>query len=209
MRRWLPALILLLPLLALLPFVLVMPSGPKPTKMSFEMEPISNPATWESIYETARAAYDAGDYKNAIARVLPIAVDGHPPAQRLFGQMLEQGAGMPADFCYALVWMDKAARAGDAEAQFELGFSYFGGNPIGENIRLSYYWVMTAVRNGYQEADIMLDMFDTIRRDERLLHLVGQLDDRMVDRVSPKTCLRLTFTHFRPSPISLNRFGTI
>lgn len=153
MRRWLPALILLLPLAALLPFSMVEPDGTEaPAHPRAGPDLFTDPATWDATYEKAHAAYKAEEYQTAIALLLPIAIDGHAPSQTLFGYMQELGLGMSKNACYARIWYDRAARAGHPEAQLLLGAYYnaiYGRQP---NLRLYYYWVMMADRNGFDPA---------------------------------------------------------
>ncbi len=61
------------------------------------------------------------DYAQAIAEWRPLAEKGNADAQFNLGQAYKLGRGVPADLRIAQSWYEKAAQAGHAEAQANLG----------------------------------------------------------------------------------------
>jgi TPR repeat protein len=66
------------------------------------------------------AAYDAGDYAEAVKWWRKAAEQGDAEAQYNLGYMYGNGWGVTQDFAEALKWYRKAAEQGDARAQYEL-----------------------------------------------------------------------------------------
>ena len=65
-------------------------------------------------------AYEAGDYKRALAILEPQAKNGKADAQYLLGRMRENGQGVEADRERALFWYAKAAAQGHVQAKAAL-----------------------------------------------------------------------------------------
>lgn len=185
MRRWLPALILLLPLAALLPIHLAEIGwrGPPPYAPG---DPVSDPADWPALYAEGRAAYEAQDYETAVARFLPIAMDGYTPAQVMMGRMFARGEGLPEDNCLAVLWYDRAARAGNAEAQYRLGANYMTYYGNRRDRGLAYYWIMTAMNNGYDGPAFQVDRLNRMRERDPHGPVARLFDDAMVENTDPE-----------------------
>ena len=52
----------------------------------------------------------------------------------------------------ALEWYRKAARQGNAHAQYSLGFAYYSGNGVSRNFRQAALWFREAALQGLPEA---------------------------------------------------------
>ncbi len=67
------------------------------------------------------------DYAQAVAEWRPLAEKGNADAQFNLGQAYKLGRGVPADLRIAQSWYEKAAQAGHAEAQANLGLILYQG----------------------------------------------------------------------------------
>lgn len=75
-------------------------------------------------YETARAAYEAGNYEMAFKEVFYLAEKVSAKSQNRLGTMYHDVLGVPQDYAKAAKWYQKAAEQGVAEAQHNLGSMY-------------------------------------------------------------------------------------
>ena len=75
-------------------------------------------------YESAKAAYEAGEYETALEILIPLAEAGDAKAQNSLGFMYNEGLGVSQDYAEAVKWYGKAAEQGDANAQYNLGDKY-------------------------------------------------------------------------------------
>ena len=80
---------------------------------------------WAGELEDGKAAYEKGDYATALEKWIPLADQGHAPAQFNLGVMYASGQGVPQDYAAAINWYRKAADQGHAKAQSNLGIMYF------------------------------------------------------------------------------------
>ena len=67
------------------------------------------------------AAYRTGDYQKAFRLFKPFAEQGHAPVQNMLELMYKIGLGVPEDDAKAVYWYTKAAKQGNAGAQFFVG----------------------------------------------------------------------------------------
>ncbi len=67
-------------------------------------------------YESAMAAYDAGDYETSVALLIPLAEVGDAQAQTNLGAMYHHGYGLQKDNVQAYAWIGIAAANGYADA---------------------------------------------------------------------------------------------
>ncbi len=77
--------------------------------------------------ETARKAFATGDYKTAVAELLPLAEAGNAKAQGNLGWMYRNGVGVTQNHAEAVKWFRKAAGQGHAPGQYNLGLMYEEG----------------------------------------------------------------------------------
>ena len=103
-------------------------------------------------YDSALAAYEAGDYETAFKELLPLAEEGHAEAQANIGFMYFKGLGVPQDYAEALKWYRKAAEQGHAAAQSNLGFMYYQGFVVPKDYVKAFAWVDIAVAGGDEPA---------------------------------------------------------
>ncbi len=98
------------------------------------------------------AAHAAGDFEAAARLLHPLAVAGNVEAQMRIGIMHENGEFFPHSVCAAILFYDKAARAGSAKAMSYLASSYMTGGGIRRDLIKSYLWAHSAVRRGETNA---------------------------------------------------------
>jgi TPR repeat protein len=106
------------------------------------------------------AAINRKDYPAAIRLLEPLARSGNAIAQLRLGLLHYHGHGVRESDAQALMWFERAARQGLAEAQFHLGNMYAYGlaDPGGDTDpgRLAAQWTFEAARQGHAEAQYSL-----------------------------------------------------
>ncbi len=102
----------------------------------------------QADYESAKAAYEAGDYETALEILIPLAEAGDANAQTGLGVMYERGVGVQQSYAEAIKWYDKAAEQGSANAQHNLGFMYFKGLSVPQDAIKAYAWNELAIAGG-------------------------------------------------------------
>ena len=106
------------------------------------------------------AAANRKDYPAAIRLLEPPARAGNAIAQLRLGLLHYHGHGVRESDAQALMWFERAARQGLAEAQFHLGNMYaYGLADPGGDIdpgRLAAQWMFEAARQGHAEAQYSL-----------------------------------------------------
>ena len=106
--------------------------------------------------EDADTAHREGDYATALRLLSPLADQGHPIAQFLFGIMHFKGEGVAQDYAEALKWYGLSANQGYAPAQTAPGLMYFSGTGVGRNYTEAMRWFRLAADQGYFLAQFML-----------------------------------------------------
>ena len=113
--------------------------------------------------ESARQAYESGDYKTVTELLIPLAEAGDAEAQTDLGFMYANGLGVPQDYTEAVKWYRKAAEQGDALAQYNLGVRYAEGRGVTRDYVQAYAWIYTARlggnTSGLTPAEIASKMF--------------------------------------------------
>lgn len=94
------------------------------------------------------AAFDAGDYRAAVAQWRPLAEAGHAEAQLALADLYRNGLGVPVDLEAAVGWYRKAAEQGNATAQLNLGDFYSEGIGVPRDLVQAYVWLSLAARQG-------------------------------------------------------------
>jgi uncharacterized protein len=102
--------------------------------------------------EDARSALKNGDYVTAMDLARPLAEQGDAGAERILGQMYEQGKGAYRDPERAGAWYRKAAEQGNAEAELALGSLYFAGQGVPRDPVLGLKWTRKAAEQGDLQA---------------------------------------------------------
>jgi TPR repeat protein len=63
-----------------------------------------------------------------------------------------EGLGTKQDLRKGIEWMRKAARKGDAKAQYNLGMAYLDGEGVRVNRRNARVWFDKAAKQGHKKA---------------------------------------------------------
>lgn len=71
-------------------------------------------------FDQGAAAYEAGDYAQAMEQWRPLAEDGNAEAQYWVGRLFEQGQGVPASLARAAMWFRLAAGQDNDQARAAL-----------------------------------------------------------------------------------------
>jgi TonB family protein len=94
--------------------------------------------------EDGQAAYDRGDFVEALAQWRPLAEQGVARAQNNLGVLYENGKGVPADLNEALKWYRLAAEQNYGGAENNLGLIYALGRGVPRDPVRSYMWFSLA-----------------------------------------------------------------
>lgn len=93
----------------------------------------------------------------AIGWIRKAADGGHVQCQISMGAFYYNGSrGFDADQREAVKWFLKAARQGDAHAQYLVGRCYARGEGVGQNGEEAFRWLRLAARQGHEEAQELL-----------------------------------------------------
>jgi TPR repeat protein len=95
-------------------------------------------------FDDARAAYERGDYVQAIKIFRQLAAQGHQWAQRRVGLMYAEGKGVPQDYQEAVKWYGLAAAQGNTPAQYSLGLAYEKGQGVPQDYQEALKWYRIA-----------------------------------------------------------------
>lgn len=106
--------------------------------------------------ETARKAFETGDYKTALAELLPLAETGNAKAQSNLGWMYRNGVGVTQNHTEAVKWFRKAAGQGDAPGQYNLGLMYEEGFGVKQDYAEAAKWYRQAAEQGQANAQFNL-----------------------------------------------------
>ncbi len=109
-----------------------------------------------SPFDDARAAYERGDYVQAIKLFRQLAEQGHQWAQRRLGLIYAEGKGVPQDYEEAVKWYRLAAAQGNVPAQYSLGLAYEKGKGVRQDYQQAVKWYRLAAAQGNEFAQITL-----------------------------------------------------
>jgi TPR repeat protein len=107
-------------------------------------------------YQTAKDAYNRGDYARAHRELLPLAEQGEVEAQYRLAQMFRNGEGVPQDYAEAMKWYRLAAKQGNASAGYYLGDMYANGEGVVQDILRVVRWFRFAAELGHSTAQYKL-----------------------------------------------------
>lgn len=107
-------------------------------------------------FNDAAAAYNEGDYVQAIKILRPLAAQGNPIAQFGLGWMYAHGQGVTQDYPAALQWYRLAAVQGNTGAQFNLGWMYANGQGVTRDYPAALQWYRLAAARGSADAQFNL-----------------------------------------------------
>jgi len=71
--------------------------------------------------------------------------------------MYDSGEGVPQDQKQAVHWYSKAAKQGDADAQFNLGIMYARGEGVVQDNKRALFWFKKSAAQGHVGAQNVLD----------------------------------------------------
>ncbi len=110
----------------------------------------------QDAFDAGLAAFQRGDYGEALDRWQPLADGGLGAAQLGLGVLYFDGLGIDRDDEVAAQWFTRAAEAGNAEAQFNLGRMYFAGRGLTQDYDKARQWYEQASNAGHAEASYHL-----------------------------------------------------
>ena len=111
-----------------------------------------------SPFDEASAAFERGDYVQAVKLFRVLAEKGHQWAQRRLGSMYAEGNGVPQDYQEAVKWYRIAAVQGYAPAEYRLGAAYEEGKGVTQDYREAVKWYRLAAAQGDQSAQTRLGL---------------------------------------------------
>lgn len=91
------------------------------------------------------------------------AVQGNVAAQKMLGDLYEQGRGVPENLRVSADWRTKAALRGNTDAQVSLGKMYLAGAGVEKNPEKAEYWLQRAAIEGNSEAQFLLGKMYKLR----------------------------------------------
>ncbi|MGH7442877.1 MAG: tetratricopeptide repeat protein, partial [bacterium] len=94
-----------------------------------------------------KAAYDSGNYDQAVRLLRSAAERGDPHAECGMGVMYEHGRGVSKDLKRAVLWYRKAAAQKDGRAENSLGWLYAHGKGVPYDARQALAWFQDATRD--------------------------------------------------------------
>jgi TPR repeat protein len=109
-----------------------------------------------SPFDDASAAYERGDYVQAMKVFRRLADQGHQWAQRRLGLMYAEGKGVPQDFQEAVKWYRLAGAQGNTPAQYSLALAYEKGQGVPRDYQEAVKWYRIAAAQGNESAQVNL-----------------------------------------------------
>ena len=106
--------------------------------------------------DTARKAFEAGDYETAYGEFLRLAEAGDAKAQDYLGWMYRNGVGITQNYDKAVMWYRKAAEQGETNALFNLGKMYEEGFGVQQDYAEAFKWYHAAAKSGQVHAQFNL-----------------------------------------------------
>lgn len=104
------------------------------------------------------AAFEAKQFAQSFAELLPLAELGEADAQHRVAIMCQNGLGCTVKPEMAEKWMRSAAEQGHAVAQHGLGFMYMEGDCVDKNGELAVAWFTKAAKQGLSGSQATLGM---------------------------------------------------
>jgi len=117
-----------------------------------------SPATSADALQNGWAAYEHGNYSQAVDSWLPLARQGHVSAQINIAVMYDHGTGVTQDTERALSWYQAAAHQGSAIAQYNLGLFLADRKMLTTDDEDGLYWLFKAAAQNYADAQYQLGL---------------------------------------------------
>ena len=102
--------------------------------------------------DDADAAYERGDYAQALKIWRPLAAEGNSFSQYALGFMYVRGLGVMRNYQEAVKWYRLAAAQGRASAQYSLGLAHFIGRGVSIDYQKTLKWYRLAAAQGDVDA---------------------------------------------------------
>ncbi|MBT6556795.1 MAG: sel1 repeat family protein [Gammaproteobacteria bacterium] len=113
----------------------------------------ATPVSWSADFNKGVTAYQAGNYKAALAEWRPLAHAGNARAQNFLGFMYDNGEGVLEDDLEAVKWYRLAAEQGNPKAQYGLGVMFANGEGVTQSNVYAHMWWNIAASNGDRQAN--------------------------------------------------------
>ena len=97
-----------------------------------------------NTFDEASAAYERGDYVQALKLFRQLAAQGHQWAQRRLGLIYAEGKAVPQNYQEAVKWFRLAAGQGNVPAQYSLGLAYENGQGVPQDYEEAIKWYRIA-----------------------------------------------------------------
>jgi len=108
--------------------------------------------------KAAEAAYQKGDYADALKIAQPLAEQGDERAQLTLGLLYYRGRGVAIDHHEAVKWFRRAANRGNTSAQFYLGVMFAEGQGVPQDYAEAAKWYRFAADHGDAQAQYNLGL---------------------------------------------------
>lgn len=114
-------------------------------------------------------AYSWRDYELAIKLWTPLESQTAPDVVTRIGWMYKFGEGVEIDLEKAAQYFEKASKAGDAWAQFNLGFVYhFGEGNVERDLVKAYMWYALALEGRYERSQTRINQITPLMTAEQI-----------------------------------------
>lgn len=113
---------------------------------------VAPPPVFADQLGDAGAAYEGGDFAEALRLWRPPAEEGNAIAQFWIGHMYRTGRGVEKDMEEAIKWFRRAAAQQEPMAEYILGFLYYAGDGVPKDIDYAVEWLRLAAEHGDIEA---------------------------------------------------------
>ncbi len=120
---------------------------------------LQNLGYFPEMFSTGLAAYNNGNYQQALRIWRPMAEAGHILAQYNLGVAYARGLGIKRDILVATYWWERSAVQGNHDASYNLGLVYARGDGgITRNMARAAHWWQQAAIHGDAIAQFNLGM---------------------------------------------------
>ncbi|MCR4667528.1 MAG: sel1 repeat family protein [Desulfovibrio sp.] len=113
----------------------------------------------QDTLEKGWQAYNIGHYKETVALLQPLAVNGNATAQVLIGRCYESGLGVEQNLETAAKWYSIAAEQGDPQGILCLAYCYENGVGVNRDEGKTLELMKNAAEKGVPEAQFNLALY--------------------------------------------------
>ena len=103
------------------------------------------------------AAFQSGEYENALELWIPRAQKGDVEAQNYLGIQYTLGLGVTKNYKEAVKWYEQAAKAGLPDAQRNFGDMFHYGRGVPQDYYQAFIWYFAASQQGHETAKRALE----------------------------------------------------